>query len=108
LNNIDINDNFYSTVNERSEEMGIGKIVTGMPWNKKIEILRITRGWSQDEAAAKCNTGTKVYWLWENGKSYPRNNSRRSIAMAFEVPETDIFSIEENDIRDRRFKKTKL
>jgi transcriptional regulator with XRE-family HTH domain len=76
--------------------MGIDKIITGMPWHKRIEILRIARGWTQDEAAERCNTGTKVYWLWENGKSYPRNNSRRSIAIAFGVPEADIFDQGEN------------
>lgn len=60
-------------------------------WNKKIEILRVIKGWSQEETANKCNTEQKTFWLWEKGKTYPRKNSRRAIAQAFNIPEVEIF-----------------
>lgn len=62
-----------------------------LQWNKKIEILRVMKGWSQELAAEKCYTGSKTYWAWEKGKAYPRKNSRRAIAQAFEVKEELIF-----------------
>ncbi len=66
--------------------------INKLSWHEKMKLLRIMKGWSQREAAEKCGTNQKVYWLWENGKSYPRRNSRRAIAMAFEVAVEDIFS----------------
>lgn len=71
--------------------MTIQKIIHSVTWYKKIEILRVINGWTQDEAANGCGTTRKVYWLWENGKSYPRLNSRRAIARAFGVAVNEIF-----------------
>lgn len=65
--------------------------IKSLPWNKKLLVLRALKEWSQYEAAKRCGTTQKVYWLWEKGESYPRGNSRRAIAMAFEVNEEDIF-----------------
>lgn len=62
-----------------------------LSWNKKIEVLRTMKGWSQEEAAEKCYTGQRAFWGWESGKSYPRKNSRRAIAQAFGVSEKEIF-----------------
>lgn len=68
-------------------------IITNLPWNKKIKVLRTIKGWSQEEAADKCFTNQKTYWLWEseNSTAYPNKNSRRAIANAFGVSEEDIF-----------------
>ncbi|MDP4144128.1 MAG: helix-turn-helix transcriptional regulator [Bacillota bacterium] len=65
----------------------VGKLA----WNKKIEVLRVLNNLTQEEAAAKCNTTQKVFWSWENGKRYPRENSRLAIAKAFNVKAEDIF-----------------
>jgi transcriptional regulator with XRE-family HTH domain len=64
-------------------------------WYEKIKVLRISRNWSQAEAANFCGTNQKGFWLWESGKSYPRRNSRKTIARAFGVPEEEIFGKEE-------------
>ncbi len=69
----------------------MNEIIEKLPWNKKIEILRISKGWTQTEAALKCFTGQKNYWSWENGIAYPRKNSRRAIAQAFNIKEEEIF-----------------
>lgn len=62
-----------------------------LPWNKKLEVLRAGKGWGQREAGKKCLTNSKNYWLWENGKSYPRLASRKAIADAYGVKMEDIF-----------------
>lgn len=64
-----------------------------LPWNKKLEVLRIVNNWTQEDAAKKCNTNQKVYWSWENGKNYPRKRSQALIARAFEVEIHDIFPV---------------
>lgn len=66
-------------------------IIENLPWNKKMEVLRIANNWSQEEAARRCFTGQKNYWSWEKGVVYPRRNSRRAISQAFKVKENDIF-----------------
>lgn len=62
-----------------------------LPWHKRLLLLRTLKSWSQNEAAKRCGTNQKVFWLWESGKSYPRQNSRKAIAAAFGVKEEDIF-----------------
>ena len=69
----------------------MNEVINNLPWNKKIEILRVLTGWSQSEAANECYTGQKAFWSWESGRVYPRKNSRRAIASAFGVKEEDIF-----------------
>ncbi|MHC1683458.1 MAG: helix-turn-helix transcriptional regulator [Clostridiaceae bacterium] len=67
-------------------------IFKNLPWNKKIEVLRIIKGWTQNDAAEKCNTNQKTYWSWEVGERYPRKNSRLAIVKAFEVRQEEIFN----------------
>lgn len=67
-------------------------MVNKLPWYKKIEVLRTIKGWKQTEAANKCLTHQKVYWLWEKGKKYPRLASRKAIADAYGLKIEDIFS----------------
>ncbi|SPF49291.1 putative transcriptional regulator [Candidatus Desulfosporosinus infrequens] len=69
----------------------LSNLMQSLEWYKRLEVLRITSGWSQSEAANECGTNQKVYWLWEKGLSYPRNNSRIAIAKAFKVPVYEIF-----------------
>ncbi|MBU3158344.1 helix-turn-helix domain-containing protein [Clostridium frigoris] len=56
-----------------------------LTWYKKMEVLRVMKGWGQRQAGLKCFTTNKNYWLWEKGKSYPNHSSRSSIAKAFGV-----------------------
>lgn len=69
----------------------MSEIFKGLTWNKKMEILRVIKGWSQREAAEQCNTNQKMYWAWETGKNYPRKNSRIAISQALGVAENEIF-----------------
>ena len=62
-----------------------------LPWNEKLKILRTLKKMSQNEAAERCCTTQKIYWSWESGKSFPRKNSRRAIASAFQVKEAHLF-----------------
>ncbi|MBN7575985.1 XRE family transcriptional regulator [Clostridium sp. 2-1] len=66
-------------------------LIRNLTWNKKMEVLRTIKGWSQEETAEKCFTGQRAYWGWEKGIVYPRKNSRRAIAQAFGVSEKEIF-----------------
>lgn len=68
------------------------EILANLSWNKKMEVLRTAKGWTQTEAAEKCGTNQKGYWEWEKGNRYPRLNSRRAISRAFGVSEKEIFS----------------
>lgn len=70
------------------------EIFKKLNWNKKLEVFRTMKGWTQKEAAEKCNTNQKAYWSWEVGERYPRKNSRIAIASAFEVSEDEIFGVE--------------
>jgi transcriptional regulator with XRE-family HTH domain len=74
--------------------MDINALIQNMPWNEKMEILRAVMKWSQNEAAERCGTTKKNYWLWASGKCYPRRNSRKAIAAAFNVPLKEIFERE--------------
>jgi transcriptional regulator with XRE-family HTH domain len=65
-----------------------------LPWNKKLQHLRIEKGWSQYEAADKCGTTQKNFWNWENNKSYPTKNFRKIIAQAFGIPVCEMFNPE--------------
>lgn len=72
-------------------ERKIEEMIANAPWYKKMAILRILQGWTQEEAAARCGTDQRIYWNWENGVSYPRSISRRAIARAFGVSVEEIF-----------------
>ena len=69
----------------------MGDILKELTWNKKIEVLRTIKGWSQEEAADKCFTNQKAFWSWEKGLAYPRRVSRQAISRAFGVKENEIF-----------------
>ncbi len=74
--------------------MQLKEEIKDLAWNKKMEVLRTIWGWSQSEAAEKCGTNQKTYWLWETGSSYPRLNSQKAIANAYNVGQNEIFNEE--------------
>lgn len=67
---------------------------TSLPWNKKIQVLRVAKGLSQTAISKECGTNQKVYWLWEKGLTYPILNNRKAIASALGVQMSDIFNPE--------------
>jgi DNA-binding XRE family transcriptional regulator len=79
------------------ECMTINTLINSMSWFKKLEMLRAAKGWSQEEAAENCGTTKKNYWLWENGMTTPRFNSKQAIARAFGVEIKEIWG-DQNDI----------
>ncbi len=62
-----------------------------MKWNERLKQLRTEKKWSQYEAAERCGTTQKTYWMWETGQSYPLKNNRRYIAKAFGMTEKQLF-----------------
>ena len=74
------------------------QVVSNQQWYKKIEILRVVYGLNQKEAAEKCLTDQKVYWLWEKVINYPRRCSRKAIADAYDMKIEDIFSVDDKKI----------
>ncbi|MGE5328103.1 MAG: helix-turn-helix transcriptional regulator [Deltaproteobacteria bacterium] len=75
-----------------SAEKKLISIFSKSPWYKKLEILRVSNGWNQEETAEKCGTSKRIYWNWENGVCMPIKNNRKYISKIFGVPEEDIFS----------------
>ena len=69
----------------------ISDMFNSLTWYKKIEVLRVGKGWLQKQASIECLTHNKNYWLWENGISYPRYKSRVAIAKAFGIEMEYIF-----------------
>jgi transcriptional regulator with XRE-family HTH domain len=65
--------------------------VRKFPWNLKLQVLRIEKGWGQREAADRCGTTQKQYWAWEKGLSYPTLNNRKAICAAYGVNMNEIF-----------------
>jgi hypothetical protein len=43
------------------------EMVKDLLWHKKIHVIRVISNWNQVEAASRCLTNQKMYWLWENG-----------------------------------------
>lgn len=80
-------------------------IIIEVPWHKKLEQLRSQRGWIQSQAAEKCLTHNKIYWLWEKGKCYPRLRSRKDIARAYGLKIDGIFPACDEKKMDRRCSK---
>jgi DNA-binding XRE family transcriptional regulator len=75
------------------------EIVKNLLWHKKIHVIRTINEWNQVEAASRCLTNQKMYWLWENGISYPQLANRKAIAKACGLKIEDIFS--DHDVVDR-------
>lgn len=69
----------------------MSELFQNLTWNKKLEVIRTIKGWTQNEAAEKCNTNQKSYWAWETGERYPHKNNRIAVAKAFGVSEEEIF-----------------
>ena len=69
----------------------IEEMFNKLPWYKRMEVLRVAKGWGQRQAGEECLTNNKNYWLWEKGKSYPRRASRKAIADAYGVKMECIF-----------------
>jgi len=69
----------------------VNEIFENLPWNKKLEVLRVALGFTQTELANKCLTNQKVYWSWEAGARYPRKIYREKLSTIFSVPENEIF-----------------
>jgi transcriptional regulator with XRE-family HTH domain len=63
----------------------------GMPWYKKIKLLRVGNDLSQQALAAKCGTTQKQIWLWESGSNYPSPVNRKVLAVALGVSQEFIF-----------------
>jgi DNA-binding XRE family transcriptional regulator len=74
------------------------EIMRKLTWNKKIEVLRIAKGWTQEETANKCCTSAKTYWNWEKGTNYPRKISKRAIAQTFGLTVEEIFGANESEV----------
>lgn len=70
----------------------MNEIFKALSWNKKMEVLRVARGFTQTEMAEKCFTNQKTYWSWEKNERYPRAISRQAIAKALGVPVSEIFA----------------
>lgn len=73
----------------------LADIIQALPWNKKIEVLQVIKGWTQEEAAKHYGSDPRTVGLWISGKSFPRKMSRKAISRAHNnIPLTEIFPAE--------------
>ena len=71
--------------------MSLTEQIERTTWNQKITMLRNIQGLTQKQFADKIGTTPKNLWMWELGKSYPRESSKKAIARACNVKESEIF-----------------
>lgn len=71
--------------------MSIKQKINDTPWYKKLKVLRIIKGWTQEETAKKCGVDKRIFWNWENGISIPIKKNRERIGKVFNVTEEEIF-----------------
>jgi len=69
-----------------------------MPIGDKIQALRTTKGWSQEELAKKLKTTGPNISRWENNNGYPSAEALRELGKAFDVS-VDYFLYDEAPIR---------
>lgn len=62
-----------------------------MAVNMRLRLLRVQRGLSQMDTAAKAKIGLNRYWRIENGYSEATSNEQVAIAGAFEIPTREAF-----------------
>lgn len=56
-----------------------------MTFAKRLESLRLQRGYSQSEMANMVNVSQPSYWAYENGKSIPHKNTQIQLARVLGV-----------------------
>lgn len=71
--------------------MTINGLIKELPWNKRMELLRVAKNLSQREMAEKSGTTQKVYWDWENGNREPSEINKRIICRVLRVNREEIF-----------------
>ena len=82
-------------------------IVKELHWYKRIEVFRVINGWSQTEAANRCQTYQNIYWRWEKGISYPKPQNKKTLARAFGIKIEDIFSVNDKVAKSPEKKRIK-
>lgn len=71
--------------------MTINSLIKELPWNKRMELLRVAKNLSQREMAEKCGTTQKVYWDWENGNREPSGMNKKIICRVLRVNKEELF-----------------
>ena len=71
--------------------MKIKEQIHNVAWYKRLKILRVIKGWTQEEAAEKCAVDKRIFWNWENGVSVPIKKNRERISKVFDVSEKEVF-----------------
>jgi len=69
----------------------LSDVVTELPWNKKLVILRIAKGLSSEEMAREYGINRKNYWEWEKGKVTPSNPSKKLICKIHNIDEEELW-----------------
>lgn len=63
-----------------------------MEFNEKLQNLRKSSGWTQQELADKLYVSRTAVSKWESGKGYPNIDSLKSLAALFSVSVDDLLS----------------
>jgi transcriptional regulator with XRE-family HTH domain len=60
-------------------------------WFKRLKLVRVNKGQTQEDAAAIIGTTRKQIHLWETGKSVPEQSNRKKLAQWANVAEETLF-----------------
>lgn len=52
-------------------------------WNKKMELARTEKGWTQQEVAEKLGVPIQTYGRWERGRNKPISSHKKAIQKLF-------------------------
>lgn len=72
------------------ERKPIISLIKEAPTGRKIAMLRMLKGYSQQKLAEKCGMSKETIYAWENGRRNPEPRSLRDVSKALGVLEEDL------------------
>jgi transcriptional regulator with XRE-family HTH domain len=72
----------------------LNKKVEDAPWNVKLKILRVLKDCTMATVAEAVCSDPSIICGWENGKTMPRDISKKAISEFYNVPQEEIWAKE--------------
>jgi len=73
-----------------AERKPIIQIIAESPTGRKIAMLRVLKGYSQQQLAEKCGLSKETIYAWENNRRNPEPRSLRDVSKVLGVIEEDL------------------
>lgn len=72
----------------------------------KIRVMRLSRGWDQQELADKVGVKRNTVSMWENNDRHPGRTASEALADAFNVPLSYIYDNTQSEVPSAKKKPT--